>query len=73
MNYQLADGPGFVNDEGELRPGVNLFAWRDLLKRTAVLQHELGLKSTMIWTHMTNVRKYKVGVLAGEIDLLRLL
>lgn len=56
MNYQLADGPGYVNDEGELRPGVNLFAWRDLLKRTAVLQHELGLKSTMIWTHMTNVR-----------------
>ena len=54
-NYQLSDGPGYINDEGELRPGVNLFAWRDLLKRTAVLQHQLGLPSTMIWVHKTNV------------------
>jgi hypothetical protein len=46
-------GPGYVDDEGNLRPGVNLFAFHDLTKRVAVMQHQMG-RRPMIFLHMTN-------------------
>jgi len=51
-NY-APDGPGYVADDGTLRPGVNIFAFRELTKRTAVLQHQLGHRP-LIFIHMTN-------------------
>jgi hypothetical protein len=46
-------GPGTVDDEGNLRPGVNIFAFRDLVRRLAVMQHRAG-RRPMIFIHMTN-------------------
>lgn len=48
-------GPGYVGDDGMLHAGVNLWAWRDFLRRTAVMQHVSGRKVTAIYNHMTNV------------------
>jgi hypothetical protein len=48
-----AGGPGYVDDDGKLRPGVNLMAFRDLTKRTAVMMHQMG-KRPLIYIHMTN-------------------
>jgi hypothetical protein len=46
-------GPGYVDDEGTLRPGVNIFAFHELTKRTAVMQHQMG-RRPMVFLHMTN-------------------
>lgn len=46
-------GPGYVDDEGRLHPGVNLFGFHDLTKRVAVMQHQMG-RRPMIFIHMTN-------------------
>lgn len=51
-NYNPA-GPGYVDDEGRLRPGVNLFGFHDLTKRVAVMQHTLG-RRPMVFLHITN-------------------
>ena len=48
-------GPGYVGDDGGLRAGVNLWAYRELLKRTAIMQHEIGRPNTLLYAHMTNV------------------
>ena len=48
-------GPGYVADDGSLRAGVSLWAYRDLLKRSAVMQHEIGRPNTLLYAHMTNV------------------
>lgn len=46
-------GPGYVDDEGNLRPGVNIFAFHELTKRIAVMQHEMG-RRPLVFLHMTN-------------------
>jgi hypothetical protein len=46
-------GPGYVDDDGDLRPGVNIFAFHDLTKRVAVMQHRMG-RRPLIFIHMTN-------------------
>jgi hypothetical protein len=46
-------GPGYIDDEGNPRPGVNLFAFHELTRRTAVMQHQLG-RRPMVFLHMTN-------------------
>jgi hypothetical protein len=46
-------GPGYVDDEGALRPGVNIFAFRDLVRRLAVMQHQAG-RRPLVFLHMTN-------------------
>ncbi len=48
-----AGGPAYVDDEGRLKPGVNLRGFRSLVKRTAVMMHGLG-KRPLSWIHMTN-------------------
>ena len=48
-----AGGPAYVDDEGRLKPGVNLSGFRSLVKRTAVMMHTLG-KRPLSWIHMTN-------------------
>ena len=49
-------GPGYVGEDGLLHAGVNLWAWRDFLRRTAVMQHVTGKRNvTAIYNHMTNV------------------
>jgi len=46
-------GPGYVDDEGVLRPGVAIFGFRELAKRTAVMQHRMG-RRPLVFIHMTN-------------------
>jgi hypothetical protein len=46
-------GPGYVDDDGNLRPGVNIFAFHDLTKRVAVMQHQMG-RRPLVFLHMTN-------------------
>lgn len=48
-----AGGPAYVDDEGRLKPGVNLSGFRNLVKRTAVMMHARG-KRPLSWIHMTN-------------------
>ena len=49
-----AGGPAYVDDAGKLQPGVNLMAFRNLVRRTAVMMHVMG-KRPLIYIHMTNV------------------
>jgi len=55
-NYAPAEagGPGYVDDDGRPRAGVNLMGFRDLVKRTATMMHVMG-KRPMTYIHMTNV------------------
>jgi hypothetical protein len=46
-------GPGYVDDEGGLRPGVSIFAFHELTKRVAVMQHQMG-RRPLVFIHMTN-------------------
>ncbi len=46
-------GPGYVDDEGKLQPGVNIFGFHDLTKRMAVMQHQMG-RRPLVFLHMTN-------------------
>ena len=45
-------GPGYVDDEGKLHAGVNIFAFHDFIKRVAVMQHTMG-RRPLIYMHMT--------------------
>ncbi len=49
-----AGGPGYVDDDGRPRAGVNLMGFRELVKRTATMMHVMG-KRPMTYIHMTNV------------------
>jgi hypothetical protein len=49
-----AGGPGYVDDDGRPRAGVNLMGFRDLVRRTATMMHVMG-KRPMTYIHMTNV------------------
>lgn len=49
-----AGGPGYVDDDGVLRPGVNLMAFRKLVRRNAVMMHVMG-RRPLSYIHMTNV------------------
>ena len=42
-----------MDDQGNLHPGVNLFGFHDLTKRTATMQHQMG-RRPMVFIHMTN-------------------
>lgn len=52
-NYNPVSGPAYVGDDGKLHPGVSWFAFRELAKRNAVMQHQMGMKP-LAWIHMTN-------------------
>jgi hypothetical protein len=49
-----AGGSAYVDDSGKLQPGVNLMAFRNLVRRTAVMMHVMG-KRPLTYIHMTNV------------------
>jgi hypothetical protein len=55
-NYTPAEagGPGYVDDDGRPRAGVNLMGFRDLVRRTATMMHVMG-KRPLTYLHMTNV------------------
>jgi hypothetical protein len=46
-------GPGYVDDDGQVRPGVNIFGFHELTKRVAVMQHQMG-RRPLVFLHMTN-------------------
>lgn len=52
-NYNPVPGPGYVGDDGKLHPGVGFFAMRDFIRRTAVMQYQMGMRP-MVYLHMTN-------------------
>jgi hypothetical protein len=54
-NYAPAEagGPGYVDDDGRPRAGVNLTGFRDLVKRTATMMHVMG-RRPLTYIHMTN-------------------
>ena len=52
-------GPGYVADtdlcdDGELHPGVSLWGIRDMVKRSATLQHVLGKQYTSLMFHVSD-------------------
>ncbi len=55
-NYAPAEagGPGYVDDAGRPRAGVNLMGFRELVRRTATMMHVMG-KRPLTYIHMTNV------------------
>ena len=57
-------GPAYVDDSGQLRAGVSLWAWRDFLRRSATLQHTIarfqGTKPTVLYIHMTKPADHKL-------------
>ncbi len=53
-NYNPVPGPGYIGDDGILHPGVSLFAFRNLTKRCAIMQYEMGMRP-ISFIHMTNV------------------
>jgi len=55
-NYAPAEagGPGYVDDDGRPRAGVNLMGFRELVRRTATMMHVMGIRP-MTYIHMTNV------------------
>ncbi|MDY0170327.1 MAG: DUF6067 family protein [Thermoguttaceae bacterium] len=46
-------GPGYIDEEGRLRPGVNILRFRELTKRIAVMHHQAG-RRPLTFIHMTN-------------------
>ena len=54
-NYNPVTGPGYVGDDGQLHAGVNIYAFRDLIKRTAVMQHHDLRMPPLTFPHMSNV------------------
>ena len=48
-----AGGPGYVDDDGRPRAGVNLMGFRALVRRTATMMHVMG-KRPLTYIHMTN-------------------
>ena len=54
-DYHPVPGPGYVGDDGALHAGVALWDLRELMKRSAVLQHSLGKPYTTLMPHMTTV------------------
>jgi hypothetical protein len=52
-NSNPVSGPAYIDDDGALHPGVSWFAFRDLARRNAVMQHRRGMRP-LSWIHMTN-------------------
>ena len=52
-NYNLVSGGAYVGDDGKLHPGVAIFGFRDLVKRNAVMQYQMGMRP-LSYIHMTN-------------------
>ena len=52
-SYKLVDGPGYVDDEGRLRPGVSWYSLRKLAKRAMIMQYQRGIRP-LTYIHMTN-------------------
>ena len=46
-------GPGYVRDDGTLGAGVDVWGWRNFMRRSAVLQHAMGREHTVLWPHMS--------------------
>lgn len=54
-NYSPVVGPGYTDDRGRVHPGMGIFAMRNLYKRIATMQYQMGMKP-LIWSHMTNAQ-----------------
>jgi hypothetical protein len=60
-------GPAYVRDDGLLQPCMDLFESRELVKRTAVLAHQLKKKLNVSMVHMTNANIVPVFSFAGSL------
>jgi len=62
--YDRISGSAYTDDDGILRPGTDIFAMRDLLKRTAVLAWQ-NRGYNMNVSHMTHTQLVPVNTWAG--------
>lgn len=63
-NYNPVSGPGYIADDGTLRPGVNILGFRNLVRRHAVMQHKMHMPLHS-WVHMTSVNIIPMVSFAG--------
>jgi len=54
-NYNPVSGPAYVNDDGRLCPGINIYAFRELARRNAIMQHQMNMRP-FAWMHMTSIQ-----------------
>jgi hypothetical protein len=54
-NYNPISGSGYIGEDGRLRPGMSIFAMRDLVRRLAVWQYQKGMKP-LVYAHSTNTQ-----------------
>lgn len=52
-NFDTVSGDAYIRANGKLQPSLGIFSWRELVKRTATMYHELGLPP-LIEVHMSN-------------------
>lgn len=57
-DYRTIGGPGYVADtdlcdDGALHAGVSMWGIRDMVKRSATLQHVMGKKFTSLMFHVS--------------------
>jgi hypothetical protein len=53
-NFDTVAGGAWVDEQGRLHPSMGLWAMRELIKRTAVMFHEMGRPLFLNVAHMTN-------------------
>lgn len=54
-DYNSSAGSGYTDEQGRVHAGFGIFALRDLYKRLATMQYEMGMQP-LICSHMTNAQ-----------------
>ena len=64
-NYSIPMCQAYRLPDGEIQPGLGFFAMKELVRRCAVMQAEIGADPTDNWIHMTNTAYTPVSAFAG--------
>lgn len=64
-NFSIPMCEAYRLPNGEIQPGLGLFAMKELVRRCAVMQTEIGANPTDNWIHMTNTAYAPVSAFAG--------
>ncbi|MCD6407571.1 hypothetical protein J7L87_00790 [bacterium] len=63
-NFDILSGIPYIDDNGNLRPGIDIFEMREYLKRVAVLVHQMGQPWINV-SHMTNTQIVPINTWVG--------
>lgn len=63
-NFDILSGIPYIDDNGNLRPGVDIFEMREYLKRVAILVHQMGQPWINV-SHMTNTQIVPINTWVG--------